>query len=211
MPETFDFSFMMFELPEMTETSLLSCDSFVTYSRRGAYRWHSQVVDTLASIYKVQNTLPSVQRFSGYPRHRSVRTSCNDECMQHGQSVARTCSNVVYVTLLVSRWPLACIAGGNTERAGIRRPCLDERWGVLKFVFRPLVNVICKQSLCHRCFRWFILIFKYLLCNCDLSSRVTSLWICYKRITREEACFNHFRSSNIVKEKPKVSGIFLSL
>ena len=80
-------SFMMFELPEMTKTSLLSCDSFVTNSRRGAYRWHSQVVDTLGSIYKVQNTLPfiqhggriparSVRRISGYPRHRSVGTSC---------------------------------------------------------------------------------------------------------------------------------------
>ena len=80
---TFDFSFMMFELPEMTKTSLLPCDSFVTYSRRGAYRWHSQVVDTLGWIYKVQNILPfiqhggwiparSVRRISGYPRVQLV-------------------------------------------------------------------------------------------------------------------------------------------
>ena len=67
MPETFDFSFRMFELPEMTKRSLLCCDSLVIYSQRDAYRWHSQVVDTLGSIYKVQNTLPFIQHGGRIP------------------------------------------------------------------------------------------------------------------------------------------------
>ena len=47
------------------------------------------------------------------------------------------------------------------------------------------MNVICTQSLCHQCFRWFIWILKFccvkqiLLRN--LLSRVTSWWISYKR------------------------------
>ena len=63
---------------------------------RGAYRWHSQVVDTLGWKYKLQNTSPLIQhgrriparsvslpryklKVSGYPRHRARwrRTTCS--------------------------------------------------------------------------------------------------------------------------------------
>ena len=63
---------------------------------------------------------------------------------------------------------------------------------------RSLLNVICKQSLYHQCFRWIISIFKYPMCKRKasiitfVSGHVTSPWWIYHKRIIQEVCFSHF-------------------
>ena len=80
-----------------------------------------------------------------------------------------------------SRWPLACIAGG-TQNA--REFDVHVGWKVRCFEVR--VSTTCE---CH--------LWAPLHDQLAVNSKE------FKRIAREEACLSHFRSSNIMKEKPK--------